>query len=55
MRNNRSWLKPATAAAGALALGMSMAACSSGGDSAANNRPENEIHVLVYGDAANDV
>jgi len=55
MRNNRSWLKPATAAAGALALGMSMAACSNSGESAASNRPENEVHVLVYGDAGNDV
>ncbi|MFZ3453520.1 ABC transporter substrate-binding protein [Arthrobacter sp. 7Tela_A1] len=55
MRNNRSWLKPATAAAGAMALGLSLSACSSSEESAGSDRPENEIHVLVYGDAANTV
>ena len=55
MKNNRSWLRPATAAAGVLALGLSLSACSNSGESSAANRPENEVHVLVYGDAGNDV
>ncbi|MCC9205218.1 ABC transporter substrate-binding protein [Arthrobacter sp. zg-Y769] len=54
MMNKPSSRTPVLAAAGMLALSLTLAGCG-GGDSAASDRPENEIHVLVYGDASNDV
>ena len=54
MKNTTNWFRPAAAATSAVVLGLSLAACSSGG-SEASNRPENEVHVLVYGDAGNTV
>lgn len=55
MKNTRSrWLKQAMAGGTAVAVAITMAGCasSSGGGS---DRPENEIHVAVYGDATNKV
>lgn len=53
MMNTRT-RKSLTAAAVASALVLPLAACASG-DSGGSSRPENEIHVMVYGDATNKV
>lgn len=53
MSNNSKWLTRAIAGTAILALGVTLSACSSAG--AASSRPENEIHVAVYGDAGNTV
>ncbi|MCC9195368.1 extracellular solute-binding protein [Arthrobacter sp. zg-Y820] len=55
MKNTTSWFRPAAAATSALVLGLSLAACSGGDTGASSDRPENEVHVLVYGDAGNTV
>ncbi|CEA09593.1 Multiple sugar-binding protein precursor [Arthrobacter saudimassiliensis] len=55
MKNNTSRRRPLIAGASALALGLTLAACGSGDGTDSSSRPENEIHVLVYGDASNDV
>ncbi|MEB0000995.1 MULTISPECIES: ABC transporter substrate-binding protein [unclassified Cryobacterium] len=56
MSNTSRWLKRAVAASAVLALGVTLSACSGAGGSTANsNRPENVIHVAVYGDAGNTV
>jgi xylobiose transport system substrate-binding protein len=54
MTNKTRWLKRAIAGSAALALGATLAACSSG-TGANSSRPENVIHVAVYGDAGNTV
>ena len=54
MKNKPSLRTPVLATAAVLALGLTLTGCG-GGESAASNRPENELHVLVYGDASNDV
>jgi xylobiose transport system substrate-binding protein len=54
MMNNRGlWFKRAAAGGVAIALAATMAGCSGG--ASADSRPENEIHVAVYGDATNKV
>ena len=55
MMNKPSPRTTVLAAASVLALGLTLTGCAGGGDSASSNRPENEVHVLVYGDASNDV
>jgi xylobiose transport system substrate-binding protein len=42
------------AGAAALAVGVTLAGCSTGGGGA-ESRPENEVHVAIYGDATNKV
>ncbi|MGX1163090.1 xylobiose-binding protein [Arthrobacter sp. SLBN-100] len=51
--NKHGWVARSIAGGAALALGLTMAGCSGG--SGASSRPENEIHVAMYGDAGNTV
>ncbi|MDQ0693233.1 extracellular solute-binding protein [Arthrobacter sp. W4I7] len=51
--NKHGWVARGIAGGAALALGLTMAGCSGG--SGASSRPENEIHVAMYGDAGNTV
>ncbi|TLM83328.1 extracellular solute-binding protein [Pseudarthrobacter sp. NamE2] len=51
--NKNGWVTRGLAGLGALALGLTMAGCSGGSGSA--SRPENEIHIAMYGDAGNTV
>lgn len=51
--NKHGWVARTLAGGAALALGLTMAGCSGG--SAASSRPENEIHIAMYGDAGNVV
>jgi len=51
--NNHGWVARTIAGGAALALGLTMAGCSGG--SGASSRPENELHVAMYGDAGNVV
>jgi xylobiose transport system substrate-binding protein len=51
--NKQGWVARGIAGSAALALGLTMAGCSAG--SGALSRPENEIHVAMYGDAGNTV
>lgn len=51
--NKHGWVARSLAGGAALALGLTMAGCS-GGNGAAS-RPENEIHIAMYGDAGNTV
>ena len=51
--NKQGWVARGIAGSAALALGLTMAGCSAG--SGASSRPENEIHVAMYGDAGNTV
>lgn len=51
--NNHGWAGRSIAAGAALALGLTMAGCS--GESGAASRPENELHIAMYGDAGNTV
>lgn len=51
--NNHGWVVRTIAGGAALALGLTMAGCSGG--SGASSRPENELHVAMYGDAGNVV
>ena len=53
MNRQNLWLKKAVAGGAALAVAVTMAGCSSG--ASADSRPENEIHVAIYGDATNKV
>jgi xylobiose transport system substrate-binding protein len=54
MMNTRGrWLTRALAGGTAAAVAITMAGCASG--SGGSDRPENEIHVAVYGDATNKV
>ncbi|PRY70275.1 xylobiose transport system substrate-binding protein [Glaciihabitans tibetensis] len=54
MKNKqRMWLKRSVAGGAAIAVAVTMAGCSGG--ASAESRPENEIHVAVYGDATNKV
>lgn len=51
--NHHGWVARSAAGSAALALGLAMAGCS--GDSGASSRPENELHIAMYGDAGNTV
>ena len=51
--NNHGWVARTIAGGAALALGLTVAGCSGG--SGASSRPENELHVAMYGDAGNVV
>ena len=54
MKNRRNpWLMRVLAGSAALAVGVTLAGCSTGGGS--ESRPENEVHVAIYGDATNKV
>lgn len=53
MNRGNVWLRRAIATSVVLAVGVTMSGCAGG--SAGSDRPENEIHVAVYGDATNKV
>lgn len=53
MSQHSKWVKRTLAGAVAVALGITMAGCSS--SSASSDRPANVIHVAVYGDSGNKV
>jgi xylobiose transport system substrate-binding protein len=53
MNKHSLWFKRAVAGVAALAVAGTMAGCAGG--ASADNRPENEIHVAIYGDATNKV
>lgn len=54
MNTHSKWLTRSLAGAAVIAVGLAMSGCSTGG-SGASSRPENVIHVAVYGDATNKV
>jgi xylobiose transport system substrate-binding protein len=54
MKNRRNpWMTRLIAGSAALAVGVTLAGCAGGGGS--ESRPENEVHVAIYGDASNKV
>ncbi|MEC5198816.1 xylobiose transport system substrate-binding protein [Arthrobacter sp. PL16] len=52
--NNRTWMSRSLAGTAVMMLGFTLAGCGGGGGDA-SGRPENELHLAVYGDASNKV
>jgi xylobiose transport system substrate-binding protein len=52
--NNRTWMSRSLAGTAVMMLGFTLAGCGGGGGDA-STRPENELHLAVYGDASNKV